>query len=885
MGLSRTENASRNILWGILYKVFSLGLPFITRTVMIYTLGMQYVGLGSLFSSILQVLSFTELGIGSALVFSMYKPIAEADDEKVCALLKFYRKTYRIIGIVILLLGLSVMPFLDKLIASDLPNGVNLQILFSIYLLNSVIGYFLYAYKQSLFTASQRTDMISKIGMCLQLLSSIAQISVLVFVRNYYIFVIIIPVITCLNNICVGILTDKCYPEYRCRGQLESKELKSIEKKVGGMVFQKIGGIVLSSADTIVISAFLGLTTLAIYQNYYYIISSIFGFLAVIMQSIIAGIGNSVVTETTSKNYNDFKKFNFIYIWIVSWCTICLLCLCQPFMKLWVGQENMLGNRMVILFAIYFFVHKWCDMLYVYQEACGIWWETRFVPLLAAVVNLIVNIVLVITIGLPGILISTIISVVFIYDIGYAKVLFNTYFKKIRGGLKSYWTRQLIYLLTVICASIATVWLCSCLNISSSFLQIVAYGVVCVVVPNLFFFVAWRKLIEFDYIKEIANKIIKKLVRMIKQITQIIQSNCKRLVTSILSNSSMHLENDWNVSDCEEFQKLKKHFDSSVKYSPECIRIGDSREKHKWVGAQLNNGTVFAIPNDETHILCFKQNDIRFRDVSKKGLFKWTGGCVWNDAVYCFPRTANSVLKICDDDIQEIPLSIKYRVEHHYSGVCTRNGIVYQPPRNTNHILKIDLKNGLSEQINIIGKKFRFKLRYCGSILHPNGFIYFFPEDGRVIKLDTNTDKWCFIGKNLSTMCFDAKVGIDGNIYGFSAYRKGIMKIDVSSNTVEMIHQEIAPGAFGTKYGLDGCLYSIPGDGTCVWKYDVALDAIDMVYDLKSISKAKYAGGITLPNGEIFCVPANASSIMILKPSKSMIIPNSIYTEFYQDNY
>ena len=505
--MSRTENASRNIFWGVFNKVVSLGLPFATRTVMIYTMGMQYVGLGSLFSSILQVLSFAELGIGSALVFSMYKPMAEGDDDKVCALLNFYRNAYRIIGSIILLFGLVMMPFLENLIAGDLPEGVNLQALFSIYLINNILGYFLFAYKQSLFTASQRMDIISRIGMGLQLLSNVCQIVVLVLLRNYYLYVIVIPVITCLNNLCIGVLTDKYYPQYKCRGNLEKKELKVIEKKVGGMVFQKIGGIVLSSVDTIVISAFLGLTTLA------YIITSIFGFLTVIMQSIIAGVGNSVATETTNKNYNDFKKFNFIYIWIVAWCTTCLLCLYQPFMRLWVGKENMFEYGMVVLFALYFYVHKWCDMLYVYQEACGIWWETKFVSLVAAIVNLIVNIILVKVIGLPGILISTIVAVVFIYDTGYSKVLFNTYFRTIQGGLKEYWARQIIYLLSTLFASTVTVIICSFIKIPSSLLKIIINGVICAVIPNLIFILIWRNLPEFDYVNVILYRIIGKLVK------------------------------------------------------------------------------------------------------------------------------------------------------------------------------------------------------------------------------------------------------------------------------------------------------------------------------------------------------------------------------------
>lgn len=511
--MSRTANASRNIVWGVLYKLISLGMPFITRTVMIYTLGMKYVGLSSLFTSILQVLSFAELGIGSALVFSMYKPMAEEDDKKVCALLKFYRRAYRMIGSIILILGLFMLLFLDKLIAGTIPKDINIYVLFLIYLINNVLGYYLFAYKQSLFTASQRTDMISKIASVLQFISSIVQICALVLARNYYLYVLVIPVITCINNILIGVLTDKYYPQYKCKGEIDKDELHSIEKKVGGMVFQKIGGIVLSSVDTIVISAFLGLTSLALYQNYYYIITALFGFLTVFMQSIIAGIGNSIVAETVEKNYKDFKKFNFIYNWIVTWCSVCLLCLYQPFMKIWVGSDNMLGFEMVVLFTVYFFVHKWCDMLYVYQEACGIWWETKFVPLIAAVVNLVVNIILVQIIGLSGILISTIVAIIFIYDTGYAKVLFKTYFKDVSSGLKRYWLRQLLYIFTAIFVGIITIIGCNIIIFQTTIFQLLYNGVVCIFIPNLIFILFWRKCPEFDYSKFLIGKFKQKLVK------------------------------------------------------------------------------------------------------------------------------------------------------------------------------------------------------------------------------------------------------------------------------------------------------------------------------------------------------------------------------------
>lgn len=511
--LERTKNVTRNILWGTLNKFTSLGMPFIARTIMIYTLGMRYVGLGSLFTSILQVFSFAELGIGNAVVYSMYKPVAEGDDKKICALLSFYRKAYRVIGTVILLLGLAILPFLDHLIAGDVPEDINIYVLFSVFLLNNVLGYYLFAYKYSLLSAFQRKDVNSKVSLLISFTLHACQIGALLLFQNYYVYVVLVPVFTCLNNVCVALITKKYYPQYRCAGTIEQEELRSISKNVGGMVFQKIGGIVLTSVDTIVISSFLGLVSLALYQNYYYIITALFGFLDILMQSMISSVGNSIVTESVEKNYGDFKKFNFMYNWIVSWCTICLLCMYQPFMEIWVGKENMFGWTMVVLFAVYFFTHKWCDMLYVYQEAGGIWWQTKFVPLTAAILNLTLNIILVQTIGLPGILLSTIAAVVLVYAVGYARVLFRVYFQPIDSGLRKYWGRQAVYLATVILASVITVVICTLPGIENAFLRLIVNGILCIIVPNIIFWVCWRRFPEFDAARGVLRRIGRKLKR------------------------------------------------------------------------------------------------------------------------------------------------------------------------------------------------------------------------------------------------------------------------------------------------------------------------------------------------------------------------------------
>lgn len=481
--MSRTKNASRNIVWGILNKIITLGLPFVTRTVMIYTLGMNYVGLGSLFSSILQVLSFAELGIGSALVFSMYKPIAEENNAKVCALLNFYRKTYRIIGIVILVLGLAIMPFLNFLVAGDVPKGINLQILFTIYLANNLVGYFLLAYKQSLFTASQRVDMISKIGMALQVLSSLAQIIILLTIKNYYFYALVIPAITVINNLLVGILTDKAFPQYKCEGNIEKNEQKEIEKKVGGMLFQKIGSIINSSADTIVISSFLGLRILGVYNGYYYVITALVGLIAVIQQSMIPAIGNSIVLDSVEKNLKDFKKFQLLYLWIIVWWSACLLGLYQPFIRLWQGQENMLSNLIVLLLVIYFFTFKMGDVSWMYRESMGLWWECRFIPLITAIVNLVSNIILVNVIGLPGVLISTIVSMSFINLPWNSKVLFLNYFKSTKEWIR-FMLRTAMYFLSMVIVSGITLGVCILLP-GTGWTNLILRMIVCGIVPNI----------------------------------------------------------------------------------------------------------------------------------------------------------------------------------------------------------------------------------------------------------------------------------------------------------------------------------------------------------------------------------------------------------------
>lgn len=414
MKIEKTKNASRNIIFGILLKLYQILLPFAIRTIIMYTIGVEYLGLNSLFISVLQVLNLAELGVGSAMVFSMYKPIAEDDSVTICALMALYRLYYRIIGGVILVGGLILTPFIPKLISGSVPPDMNVYILYLLNLLATVLTYWLFAYKNSILQAHQRTDIASKVTIITDTVKYLFQIGALCFLHNYYAFVIVLLISQILNNILTAIVSNRIFPEFKPKGKLPKEEIKKINGKIKDLFTSHLGYTIVSSADTIVISAFLGLKVLAQYQNYYYIMSSIIGFMSIIYASITAGVGNSMLTKTKEQNYEEFKTFTLLVCFVSGICCACFMTLYQPFMTIWMGKSMLLSQSIVILLCIYFWFYELVMMISVYKDAGGIWHEDRFRPLISGVANLFINLLLVKVIGLYGIIISTIASVIFI---------------------------------------------------------------------------------------------------------------------------------------------------------------------------------------------------------------------------------------------------------------------------------------------------------------------------------------------------------------------------------------------------------------------------------------------------------------------------------------
>ncbi len=494
MRIERTKNATQNIIFGIILKIYQILVPFLIRTAMIYSLGVEYLGLNSLFTSILQVLNLAELGVGSAMVFSMYKPIANDDDKKICALMNLYKLYYRIIGAIVFIVGICVCPFISYLIKSDLPGNMNIYVLYLLNLMATVFSYWLFAYKNSILQAYQRQDVISKITIFVNTLQYILQLIAICIIKNYYLYVIILLLSQILINIITAYKSNKLYPQYKASGNLEKSEIKQINQRVKDLFTAKIGGVIVNSADSIVISAFLGLTVLAIYQNYYYILTAIIGIVSVIFSACTAGIGNSLIIESKEKNFNDLKKFTFIIVWIAGFCSCALMCLYQTFMELWVGKDLLLELSAVVCLVIYYFVYEINSLLNLYKDSAGIWHSDRWRPLVTAILNLILNLILVNIIGIYGVLLSTVVSTLIV---GMPWLIHNLSKEVFKISLDKY-VVQLIKYTACVTILIAICYYLTNFVKNVSVVSLILKGCICLLVFNVLFIILNYRKKEFN---------------------------------------------------------------------------------------------------------------------------------------------------------------------------------------------------------------------------------------------------------------------------------------------------------------------------------------------------------------------------------------------------
>lgn len=408
---SRTKNVLKNMLVGTSFQVISLIMGFINRTIFIKILSAEYLGINSLFTNILTILSFAELGIGNAIVFNLYKPLANKDEAKLKTLLKFYRKTYLIIGMVILIAGLCLVPFIPNLI-SEMPDiSENIYLIYVLFLMDTVISYF-FVYRTSIITADQKNYIVIRTVQIFKIFQIIVQMIVLYFTHNYYLYLIF----QLLNTfITFAYLSHKSKKLYSYTKKLDAEELSKKEKKdifknVKALFIDKFSSVILNGTDSIIISKYISLFALGLYSNYLLIISAITQILSQLLNSFTASIGNLNTEDSIDKKFKIFNLLYFFTIVIFGVIGISLYVLLNDFVTIWLGSEYLLSKLTIGAVILHFYVNGVQFSTFTYRQTAGLFRDYRYFPILAAGLNIVLSIGLAKVIGLPGVFLATSIS-------------------------------------------------------------------------------------------------------------------------------------------------------------------------------------------------------------------------------------------------------------------------------------------------------------------------------------------------------------------------------------------------------------------------------------------------------------------------------------------
>lgn len=509
MQFDRTKNSIQGVIWGFIKNVVGLFLPFIVRTALVYSLGTKYLGLNGLFSTILNLLSVVELGIGGSITYHLYKPIAENDYASVKGLLNFFRKCYMIIAGIILIMGIMITPFLQYLVgeASEVPADLNIYILYFIYLFNTVCVYGLFAYKSALLQAYQKINICNMVGTITTFILYTTQILVLIFWPRYYVYVVLIPITTIINNTVISLVCDRLFPEYKdiSVGKIKENQKKTIMSNVKNMIGHKVSTSIVFSTDTLFISSIFGLTTLGVYSNYSMIQNSINLFIAVFFNSILAGVGNTIVVKSKKEIYQDFKFVFFLNAWVAGWTSICLLCLMQNFIICWIGETFCFDFPIVVSLVLSFYFMNMRRVVTTYKDGAGMWREDRIKPYIEMIVNFALDVILVKYWGIIGLSAATIISQLFVATPWESNVVFKKLF--LLSPLK-FWF-DYIKLGAINVAAFLATYVLTILIHGNTVLTLFLRAAICLVVPNVIIIMFYFKTDYWERVKNIIKNLRK----------------------------------------------------------------------------------------------------------------------------------------------------------------------------------------------------------------------------------------------------------------------------------------------------------------------------------------------------------------------------------------
>ena len=507
----RIKNSLINIGAGIANQLIITLLSFVSRTIFINTLGIEYLGLNGLFTNILSMLTLAEAGLGASIMYSLYKPIAENDYKKINVLMKFYKNTYMVIASVILVLGLLIMPFLDFIIKDS--NVENVQLIYLIFLLNTVAPYF-YIHKNSFLNVCQKGYIVTGVYSVSSILSVLIKIGILHYTQNYILYLIIDSVITIANSIILAIIVNKMYPYLKniVKDKLDNKTRKDITKNVKAIVFQNVGNYLVFGTDNIIISTFVSVAAVGLYSNYNMLIEICRTFINQVFNNIYHSVGNLVAQEPIDKVYSVYKTYRFVNFWLYSFFAIFLTIMLEDFIALWIGRQFLMKEGLLLVLMVIFYERGMRNSITTVKTTSGIFHEDRFAPLFQAAINLVVSILLVKSMGIIGVFIGTLVSAI---AVPFWTTPYLVYKKVFNQPVSHYFIKYTLFTLIGIGTYFLTNLICVFFQ-SGDLLNLVLRAMICLIVPNLVYICIFYKTKEFKYLHGIIKNILGKLVGNLK---------------------------------------------------------------------------------------------------------------------------------------------------------------------------------------------------------------------------------------------------------------------------------------------------------------------------------------------------------------------------------
>lgn len=491
----------------LLAQVSAILMGFFTRVVFTRTLSEGYVGINGLFTDILNILSLSELGVGTAITYALYGPIARKDYEKQKILMRLFRLFYRVTAAIVLIAGLLLIPFLDVLM-KDRPDVDHLVLIYLLYLLNSVISYLL-IYKKTLVDAHQMSYITVMYHNGFLVLQDICQIVILLCTKNFILFLMIAVFCTFLGNVCMSRKADKMFPYLKepCDGHLPKEEKQQIVRNVKAMMMHKIGTVVVSNTDNLLISSFVGVISAGIYSNYYLLIGSIRQILDQVLQGVAASVGNLGETEEKEKIHKIFQELFFLGHWLYGVAGICLLELLSPFVEIAFGRKYLFDFPVVLILCINFFLNGTRKPTLIFKESMGLFWYDRYKSIIEAILNLITSILFVFQFGVAGVFLGTITSTVLTSLWVEPYVLYKY---RLQKPVFPFFLRYAFNLIVM-----GIVWgitdLCCSQIEGIVFFQFMIRLGICAVVPNFLLWIIYRKSLDYIELEKVLKVMLKKL--------------------------------------------------------------------------------------------------------------------------------------------------------------------------------------------------------------------------------------------------------------------------------------------------------------------------------------------------------------------------------------